>query len=434
MKSNLIWNAPNHSLPNFLFATGIENSSPLITDENGKLLRVDEMEKTGHDKRWREDFLKVKEMGLQFLRYGPAYYKTHLGPGRYDWSFADETLHELRKMNITPIADLCHFGIPGWLGNFQNPEWPRFFSEYADAFSKRFPWIQIYTPINEIFIAAQFSAKLGHWNEQLKSDYAFVTALKNLSRANLLAQDSILKNNSKALFIQSESTEYFHPGRPEALPQANFLNELRFVSLDLNYGHDVLSCTYEYLLDNGMTRTEYHWLLDNGARMKERCVMGNDYYQSNEHLVAVDGKLSPSGEIFGYYVITKQYYDRYHLSVMHTETNLLDDPEHAAQWLWKEWANVLRLKQDGVPIIGFTWYSLLDQVDWDTVLRQNNGRVNRLGLFDLDRNIRPVGKAYKKLIQQWKDVLATDNFSLLETSLQAKNPPAPIDDLKPHSI
>ena len=67
-------------------------------------------------------------------------------------------------------------------------------------------------------------------------------------------------------------------------------------------------------------------------------------------------------------------------------------------WLWKEWANVLRVRNDGVPIVGFTWYSLTDQVDWDTALREQNGRVNPLGLYDLDRKIRPVGTAYKQLI------------------------------------
>ncbi|MBA3948052.1 MAG: hypothetical protein H0X37_26325 [Herpetosiphonaceae bacterium] len=52
--------------------------------------------------------------------------------------------------------------------------------------------------------------------------------------------------------------------------------------------------------------------------------MGNDYYITNEHLVHADGSLSPSGEIFGYYVITHQYFSRYRLPVMHTETNLAD--------------------------------------------------------------------------------------------------------------
>ena len=51
---------------------------------------------------------------------------------------------------------------------------------------------------------------------------------------------------------------------------------------------------------------------------------------------------------------------------MHTETNLAD-AERAPWWLWKEWSNMIRLKEDGVPIIGFTWYSLTDQMDWDTI-------------------------------------------------------------------
>ena len=140
--------------------------------------------------------------------------------------------------------------------------------------------------------------------------------------------------------------------------------------------------------------------------------MGNDYYVTNEHLVPPDeGPIGPSGEIFGYYVITKQYFDRYHLPVMHTETNLAD-AERAPAWLWKEWANMVRLKQDGVPIIGFTWYSLIDQVDWDTALREDNGRVNPLGLYDIDRKLRPVGAAYRRLVQQWRDILPAESVCL----------------------
>ena len=70
------------------------------------------------------------------------------------------------------------------------------------------------------------------------------------------------------------------------------------------------------------------------------------------------------------------------------------------------------LKRDGVPIMGFTWYSLTDQVDWDTALRENNGTVNACGLYDLDRKIRPVGEAYRKLIAQWRDILPTESLGL----------------------
>ncbi len=52
------------------------------------------------------------------------------------------------------------------------------------------------------------------------------------------------------------------------------------------------------------------------------------------------------------------------------------------------------MRNDGVPIVGFTWYSLTDQIDWDTAPREKNNRnaSTRLRLYDLDRNIRPVGR------------------------------------------
>lgn len=389
----------------FMFATGVENSYPTI-EWKGKTIRQDELEKTKHYERWRDDFRILGELGIEHLRYGPPYYRTHTGPGKYDWGFTDEVFAALHKQKVTLIVDLCHFGVPDWIGNFQNADWPKLFAEYAETFAARFPWVRFYTPVNEIFIAATFSAQFGWWNERQKSDRAFVTALKHLCQANLLAMHAILKRRPDAIFVQSESTQYFHSDGPGAEAAARFYNEKRFLSFDLTYGHHVDALMYEYLLDNGMTRDEYHWFLQH--HVKNRCVMGNDYYATNENLVHPDGSTTLSGEIFGYYPITHQYFARYRLPVMHTETNGLGGQE-AVGWLNKEWANVHRLKQDGVPLVGFTWYSLQDQVDWDTGLRENNGRVDPLGLCDLDRNIRPVGHAYKALIAKWRDTLPTES-------------------------
>src|SRR5205085_5329610 len=66
----------------------------------------------------------------------------------------------------------------------------------------------------------------------------------------------------------------------------------------------------------------------------------------------------------------------------------------------------------GIPIMGFTWYSLTYQVDWDTALREDNGNVNPLGLYDLERNIRPVGEAYRQLMNDWREVLPTQSICL----------------------
>ena len=392
-----------------MFATGIENSYPTITLPDGTIKRIDEMEKTGHYKYWKQDFQLVKEMGIDHLRYGTPYFSLHEGPGKYDWSFSDDVFNEMKELGIIPLVDLCHFGLPDWLGNFQNPDFPYHFAEYAEAFATRYPDLQFYTPINEIFIAAMFSGQYGWWNECKSDEYSFVTALKHLCKANILASKAIMKVQPGTFFIQSESSEYFHAEDPSCQSQCDFLNQKRFLSLDLTYGHSVDVNTYKYLIENGMTDKEYMWFHENQL-LKSRCIMGNDYYITNEHMVHPDGSTSPAGEIFGYYVITHQYFRRYKMPVMHTETNITEP--FSVHWLRKQWANVYRLKQDGVPIVGFTWYSLIDQVDWDSALRNDDGIVNSLGLYDLDRKIRLVGVEYKNLITQWQDVIAKESFGV----------------------
>ncbi len=390
-------------MASFMWATGIEGSEPAIEVPDGRggsrRHRVDQFALSGFYGRWREDFGLVKHgLGLCCLRFGPPYHATHRGPGRYDWAFADETFAELRRLGIRPIVDLCHFGVPDWAGDFQNPDWPELFAEYAGAFAARFAWCRFYTPVNEIIIAATFSALYGWWNERLSSDRAWVTAVKHLCRANVLAMEAILAVRPDAVFVQSESSEHYVPIQSSCLDHTQFLNERRFLALDLTYGHSVDAAVYAYLLDNGMTADEYGWF--RGRRLKPRCVMGNDYYLTNEHFVHPDGGLSGSGEMFGYAFITRQYFDRYHLPVFHTETNVAD-PALAPAWLRRQAMNVFQLKRDGIPVMGFTWYSLTDQVDWDTQLREPNGRVIPCGLYDLDRNPRPAAAAYREVIAEW---------------------------------
>jgi beta-glucosidase len=397
------------AVPGFMFATGIENSNPTI---RGGSHRVDELDSCGFYRHWQTDFDLVGEMGVHFLRYGPPIHRTFLGEGRYDWEFTDLTFARLKELDIVPIVDLCHFGVPDWIGDFQNPDFPELFAGYARDFAQRFPWVQLYTPVNEMYVCATFSAAYGLWNEQLTSDTAFVTALKHVVKANVLAMTAILEVRPDAIFIQSESSEYFHAESPHAIKPAEIQNARRFLSLDLNYGRRVESEMYEFLMDNGMKREEYHFFLE--KNLKHNCIMGNDYYDTNEHRVSRDGSWRSSGEIFGYSEITRQYYERYKLPVMHTETNFNEGAgDDAVNWLWKQWANVLRVRNSGVPIVGFTWYSLTDQVDWDSTLRETNGHVNPLGLYDLDRNIRPVGRAYKQLIADWREVLPAQSVCLV---------------------
>lgn len=391
----------------FMFAVGIECSCPTIAGGE----RMDELRDTGHYELWKTDLRLVRELGLRYLRYGPPIYRIFKGPGEYDWNQLDPIMAEMRRLGIIPIIDLCHFGMPDWLGNFQNKAWPDYFAEYARAFAERYPWVRYYTPVNEIYITALFSAAFGWWNEMLMTDNAFLNNIKHCAKASILAMRAILGVRSDAIFIFSESTEYVHPGSPQMVAQAHFMNERRFLSLDLVLGTDVSATMYRYLLANGMTADEYVWF--SGHRdLRPHCIVGTDYYITNEHVIRPDGRSIGAGDIYGYYVITRQYYDRYRLPVMHTETNRVD--KHAVEWLWKEWMNLLRLREDGVPVIGFTWFGLLDMKDWDSALTRKRGNVDKVGLYTLDRKQRKVAREYRRLVQEYSHLpISSSKFPIL---------------------
>lgn len=386
---------PTGAPGNFMFATGIECSYPTI--DQGRTRR-DLLAECGHYEHWQKDLQLVKDMGLKVLRYGLPYYSMHKGPGRYDWEFADLVMNEMRRLDITPILDLLHFGVPDWLGNFQNPELPVHFAAFAGAVAKRYPWVRYYTPINEIFVTARMSAKDGAWNEQLRTDKGFVTAMKHLVAASIMANQKIAEQRPDCIIVQSESAEYIHELRASPCAEIKLDNKLRFLSLDLLYAHHPDADVLCYLLDNGLTRKEYDWFM--AGEPPGYQIMGNDYYGRNEKIILPTGEVCTSMDVLGWYNITLEYYRRYRKPVMHTETNVFDAKE-APTWLWKQWVNILRMRQEGVPVLGFTWYSLIDQVDWDIGLTRKVGTVNACGLYDLDRNPRPVAEAYIQLLQEY---------------------------------
>ena len=403
----------------FAFATGIECSNPSVAHpDGGGRLRRDLMEECGHYRYYREDLARVKELGTPCLRYGLPNHLIHLGPDRYDWSFADEAMAEIHRLGIAPILDLMHFGIHRiWIGDFQNPEMPLHFAAYAGcAAAAIHPWVRAYTPVNEMYVSARNSGWDGRWNERLRTERGFVTALKHLVAANLLADAAIARHRPDAIFVQSESAEYTHHVVTSPSHDIKLRNKLIFLSLDLLYSKSPDADVLMFAQDNGLTRDEFVWFMRTAPAGYQ--IMGNDYYGHNEKLLLPDGSVIYGEDVLGWYLITLRYYRRYYQPVMHTETST-PFPEMNVRWLWKQWANVLRMRRDGIPVLGFTWYSLTDQMDWDTQLAEKHGRVNACGLYDLERRPRPVSAEYKNLIREFHGITAVAHGELFEVTDRA---------------
>ncbi len=118
--------------------------------------------------------------------------------------------------------------------------------------------MQLYTPVNEMYVCAMFSARYGWWNEQQSSDRSFVTALKHLVKANVMAMRAVLEERPDAIFVQSESSQYFHAQNPAAIGPAEHLNSMRFLSLDLNASIASWATTTTSPTSIGWRRTQQH--------------------------------------------------------------------------------------------------------------------------------------------------------------------------------
>jgi beta-glucosidase/6-phospho-beta-glucosidase/beta-galactosidase len=311
-------------------------------------------------------------------------------------------MEELGELGPEPIIDLCHFGVPSWLGNFQNPDIGRALEEYAGAFAERFPWVRLYTPVNEMYVSARMSALDGLWNEQLRDEGAYARAAWNLANASVRMSDAILKCRNDAIFINSESSEFYQPccPDPEIEDIANAANERRFLPLDLIFAHPLSDRMRNLLCSSGISNDDLGKI--GRRKVPHRSILGVDYYEWNERLIDRNGQARALGELFGWYVIADQYWQRYRRPMMHTETNRMD-AEGAPRWLWRQWHNVQLLAKAGVPLVGFTWYSLTDQIDWSIAMAQSIGLVYPVGLFDLNRESRTVGLAYRQLIDLYRD-------------------------------
>src|SRR5687768_12170883 len=206
----------------FLFASAIDSSCPLLPDGT----RVDAMDRGGHYARWEDDLELAAALGLTALRYGPACYRVHLAPQRFDWDVADAPMARLRALDVTVIACLCDAGIPSWMGGVRDLAFPVLFATYAGAFAQRYPWVAHYTPIADIAGFARAEA-LRAGGDAASMERAYAVALRNLCMAHELAVEAILAERPDAIIVSAERATHVHPAGTAATAIADRSNARR---------------------------------------------------------------------------------------------------------------------------------------------------------------------------------------------------------------
>ena len=363
-----------------IFLTGIEGSDPVVEGKRRDQLK----EARDFYLHYEERLRNIRELGITWLRFGSPYSAIHLGPDHFNFDFTDKVINVCDELGITVMADLLHFGLPDWLHQdhpetpyFQNPYFPTEFARYSAVFAKRYPHIKFYTPVNEPFVTAFLSAKLGLWNEERtgkdwQDDTFFVAAATNIAKAAILARKAIAQvwaeesRDDEPLFVQNESFELAMamPGSGREA-EAHRFNMRRFTLLDLMFGH-VDTAMQEYLLSQGMSEASSHWFMAHGTT--QQTILGIDHYPWCIHELqatqTVDHDITKPYRLFE---LIAEYWNRYPLPLLHTEVNGV--PGHAEQLCQSTYDVLARLRNEGYPALGMGWYGDELQVGWQVTLR-----------------------------------------------------------------
>jgi beta-glucosidase len=382
-----------HRPEDFIWASGIENSFVPQTRRGHRAL--DEYQLIGHYDHWREDLALAKELGVRTIRWGVPWYRVEPLPGEFDWRWTDQVLpYIVEELGITPIIDLMHYGCPFWLERaFTNGQYPRAVASYAAAFATRYKHlVKWYTPCNEPLMTADLCGKAGAWPPYLRGERGYVRVMLPVVKGIIATIDAIKEVDPDAKMVHVEAVGISRASHPTLDHVAEHNTNRFFLAYDL--------LTRKVTPDHPL----YAWLLNHGARPRELAeisarhapidVMGINFYPQwsthelffNEHGHVAARAAEMDG--VGFKDMIKNFYTRYGLPIMVTETSARDSHEERSNWLNNSLAAVKQLRAEGVPVLGYTWFPLFTMIDWR--YRWERGPMENylldLGLYQLHTN------------------------------------------------
>lgn len=371
----------------------------------------DQLELNGHYVR-TDDIRMICDLGVKALRY-PALWERH-EKGKdaiIDWTWMHQQLNALRSGNVTPIVGLVHHGSGPATTALNDDSFADGLAGYAEKFSKEFPWIEYYTPVNEPLTTARFSGLYGLWYPHHKSDESFLRIMLNQLKATVLSMQVIRKTNPDAKLIQTEDITRIHHS-PALKYQADFENHRRWLTFDILCGKlDSTHALWNYFLTNGITVTELDFFL------KHTCppdIIGLNYYVTSERYLDEDLDKYPhhknegnarqaymdvemvrvsSGELAGLKNLVLEVWNRYKLPIAITEVHLDCTREQQLRWFNDCWKAAGEAMREGVDLRAVTTWSVLGSYNWSSLLTRQEDQYES-GAFDVRNNIcRPTAVA-----------------------------------------
>jgi dTDP-4-dehydrorhamnose reductase len=360
----------------------------------------DEVAETGHARR-ADDIDLVAGLGIRTMRYPILWEKVAPDrPDRLDFAWTDARLAMLRERGIEVIGGLVHHGSGPLYTDLLDPDFAAKLADYAARVADRYPWIEMWTPVNEPLTTARFSALYGHWYPHRRDYPSFLRALVNQCRGTLEAMRAIRDRIPGARLVQTEDLGKTFATAP-LRHQAAHENERRWLSLDLLCGRVRADHPLRRFLADAGIGDEALAPFAGGEGTPD--LIGINHYLTSERFLDHRLHLYPGHPAGGNgrdtYVDAeavrvkrleadtgigprlREAWERYKIPMAVTEVHHGCHRDEQLRWAVEVWKTCGALRAEGIDLRAVTLWSMFGNVDWRFLLTARHGFYDT-GVFD----------------------------------------------------
>ncbi|MCF2446708.1 amine oxidase [Dyadobacter sp. CY345] len=314
--------------------------------------RVDMLQMTGHLDLVREDYARIRSLGIRTVREGIRWSVVEYLPYRYNFDAVLDMMNAGKEFGVQQIWDICHFGYPTDLSPF-HPHFTSRFVALCEAFVNFYttnnPGKLLYvTPINEVSFISWLGGVAGMtvpyctkngWELKYELVQAYIAGIKAMKTISGLVR-----------IVTTEPLVNMVPGlnpTAEDLIEAAKENEQQYQTVDMLCGRICPELGgHEDLVD----------------------ILGFNYYYNNqwiigsyEFLIWTDPIPDPRSR--GLADLLEAACLRYGKPFILSETS--HPKEDRPLWINMISSECAKLIERDLPLMGVCLYPIIDRPDWD---------------------------------------------------------------------
>lgn len=343
-----------------------------------------------HYDRYQEDFDFLEKMHMNAYRFSIEW--SRIQPTEGAWN-AEAIAHykdyiaDLKKRGIEPIMTLCHFTLPVWFtdkGGFERRSNIKYFVQFAErAVAELGKGVKYIVTINEPEVYSFESYLMQEWPPAERSWWKAWRTIRNQLSAHKRTYRVLKQANSRLKIGIAKNSVYFYPGDTAWLSRvsASFMQWLQddYHLASIKRQSDFLGLNYY---------------------MSQRVFGYRIHNPENATYSDLDWMISPEDIEY----VLQRWHQKYQKPILITENGVADDRDELRQeWIKATIVAIQRAMGDGVDVIGYLHWSLMDNFEWAY------GKWPRFGLVAIDyktgeRTLRPSAAWFGRVIKKLRGI------------------------------